>query len=46
MEDLQKVLEKIEINTRATAQWAMFRGVITILGLVGGVLGLIYVLNH
>lgn len=46
MEKLQEVLDKIEINTRSTAQWALFRGVLTIFGLIGGALGLIYVLNH
>ena len=53
MEKLQDVLEKIEVNTRSTAksnreiaQWEAFRGILTILGLVGGALGLIYVLNH
>ncbi len=41
MENLQEVLDKIEINTRSTAKssretadWDMFNGIITIVGLV------------
>ena len=53
MENLQEVLDKIEVNTRSTAkssretaQWQAFRGILTILGLIGGAFGLIYVIMH